>query len=160
LFSLKPGDEVEMMGPFGHFFVEDTQREAVFLGGGAGMAPLRAQILDLLESRGSKRKISFWYGARSKRELFYADIFDELQAQYENFDWHVALSEPEPEDLWQGLTGFIDKVVLDHYLEHHPAPEECEYYVCGPPLMVKAVLAMLDNLGVEAASIHYDDFGS
>jgi Na+-transporting NADH:ubiquinone oxidoreductase subunit F len=160
LFSLKPGDEVEMMGPFGHFFVEDTQREAVFLGGGAGMAPLRAQILDLLETRGSKRKISFWYGARSKRELFYADVFDQLEAKHENFDWHVALSEPEPEDQWQGLIGFIDKVALDNYLEHHPAPEECEYYVCGPPLMVKAVLAMLDNLGVESASIHYDDFGS
>jgi Na+-transporting NADH:ubiquinone oxidoreductase subunit F len=159
LFSLKPGDAVEMMGPFGHFFVEDTQREAVFLGGGAGMAPLRAQILELLEGRGSKRKISFWYGARSKRELFYADVFDELNAKHENFDWHVALSEPESDDDWQGLTGFIDRVVLDNYLEHHPAPEDCEYYVCGPPLMVKAVLAMLDNLGVESTSIHYDDFG-
>jgi len=159
LFSLKPGDAVDVTGPFGHFFVEDTEKEAVFIGGGAGMAPLRAQILDLLELRHSKRKLSFWYGARSMRELFYSDIFERLDTQHDNFSWHVALSAPAAEDHWQGQTGFIHKVVHDNYLSRHPAPEDCEYYLCGPPLMVKAVLAMLDDLGVEAQSIHYDDFG-
>jgi Na+-transporting NADH:ubiquinone oxidoreductase subunit F len=160
LFSLKLGDEVEVMGPFGHFFVEDTDKEAVFIGGGAGMAPLRAQILDLLETRRSERRITFWYGGRSKRELFYGEVFDRLQAEHANFRWHVALSEPEPDDKWQGFTGFIHEVILDNYLAAHTAPEDCEYYVCGPPLMVKAVLAMLDDLGVEWDDIHYDDFGS
>jgi Na+-transporting NADH:ubiquinone oxidoreductase subunit F len=159
LFSLKPGDSVDVTGPFGHFFVEDTDKEAVFIGGGAGMAPLRAQILDLLELRHSKRKMSFWYGARSVRELFYSDIFERLDAEHENFSWHVALSAPEAEDDWKGHTGFIHKVVYDNFLSSHSAPEDCEYYLCGPPLMVKAVLAMLDDLGVEAHSIHYDDFG-
>ncbi|MGI9336114.1 MAG: NADH:ubiquinone reductase (Na(+)-transporting) subunit F [Gammaproteobacteria bacterium] len=159
LFSLAPGDEVQVTGPFGHFFVEQTDEEAVFIGGGAGMAPLRAQILDLLETRKSTRKITFWYGARSKRELFYDQLFDRLQAKYENFEWHVALSEPEQKDNWTGFTGFIHTVVLDNYLAHHASPEECEYYLCGPPLMVKAVLAMLDDLGVEPENIHYDDFG-
>jgi Na+-transporting NADH:ubiquinone oxidoreductase subunit F len=160
LFSLKLGDDVEVMGPFGHFFVEDTDKEAVFIGGGAGMAPLRAQILDLLETRRSKRTITFWYGGRSKRELFYGEVFDRLQAEHANFRWHVALSEPEPEDKWQGFTGFIHEVILDNYLGAHATPEDCEYYVCGPPLMVKAVLAMLDDLGVERDDIYYDDFGS
>lgn len=159
LFSLKPGDSVDVTGPFGHFFVEDTNNEAVFIGGGAGMAPLRAQILDLLELRHSKRKLSFWYGARSMRELFYREVFERLDAEHDNFSWHVALSAPEAEDDWSGHTGFIHKVVYDHFLIDHPAPEDCEYYLCGPPLMVKAVLAMLDDLGVEAQSIHYDDFG-
>jgi len=159
LFSLKPGERVEVMGPYGHFFVQDTDREAVFIGGGAGMAPLRAQILDLLESRNSRRKISFWYGARSGRELFYRERFDRLAAKYDNFDWHVALSNPRPGDDWQGYTGFIHKVLLDNYLAQHPAPEECEYYLCGPPLMVKAVLATLDDLGVESENIFFDDFG-
>ncbi|MDH3378207.1 MAG: NADH:ubiquinone reductase (Na(+)-transporting) subunit F [Gammaproteobacteria bacterium] len=159
LFGLQLGDAIEVMGPFGHFFVEDTEKEAVFIGGGAGMAPLRAQILDLLETRQSKRKMTFWYGARSKREVFYGDVFDALRADHDNFDWHVALSEPEPGDEWQGFTGFIHEVILDNYLEHHPAPEDCEYYLCGPPLMVRAVLKMLDNLGVEPHGIHYDDFG-
>lgn len=159
LFSLKPYDEVEVMGPYGHFFVEDSDKEAIFVGGGAGMAPLRAQILDLLESVGSKRKMSLWYGARSKRELFYDEIFDRLADEYDNFDWHVALSEPDPADEWQGFTGFIHRVLLENYLEDHEAPENCEYYLCGPPLMVKAVLSVLDNLGVEQENIHYDDFG-
>lgn len=159
LFSLKPGDSVDVTGPFGHFFVEDTNKEAVFIGGGAGMAPLRAQILDLLELGHSKRRLSFWYGARSMRELFYSDVFERLDAEHDNFSWHVALSAPEPEDDWSGHTGFIHKVVYDHFLINHPAPEDCEYYLCGPPLMVKAVLAMLDDLGVEPESIHYDDFG-
>ncbi len=159
LFACKAGDAVEVTGPFGHFFVEDTDKEAVFIGGGAGMAPLRAQILDLLELRHSKRKISYWYGGRSKRELFYTELFERLDAQHHNFSWHVALSAPESRDNWKGHTGFIHKVVYDNYLVHHPAPEDCEYYLCGPPLMVKAVLGMLDDLGVESESIHYDDFG-
>ena len=159
LFSCKAGDSVDVTGPFGHFFVEDTNKEAVFIGGGVGMAPLRAQILDLLELRHSKRKISFWYGGRSRRELFYSDVFERLDAEHDNFSWHVALSAPEAEDDWKGHTGFIHKVVHDEFLIHHPEPEGCEYYLCGPPLMVKAVLAMLDDLGVEAESIHYDDFG-
>jgi Na+-transporting NADH:ubiquinone oxidoreductase subunit F len=159
LFSLKRGDSVEVSGPFGHFFVEDTEKEAVFIGGGAGMAPLRAQILDLLELRRSRRRISFWYGARSKRELFYNEIFERLDADHDNFSWHVALSDPEVGDDWKGYRGYIHKVVYDNFLAGHPAPEDCEYYLCGPPLMVQAVLSMLDDLGVEPRSIHYDDFG-
>jgi len=159
LFSLQPGDEVEITGPYGLFFVEPSDREAIFIGGGVGMAPLYAQILDLLKTQKATRKISYWYGARSKRELYYDDQFEQLDAQYDNFSWQVALSEPEPQDDWQGHQGFIHKVILDEYLGDHPAPEDCEYYLCGPPLMVKAVLATLDNLGVDAESIHYDDFG-
>lgn len=159
LFSLKPGDSVEVTGPFGHFFVEETEREAVFIGGGAGMAPLHAQIRDLLERRRSGRKLSFWYGARSKREIFYADVFERLAKEHENFSWHVALSAPEAADAWAGPTGFIHQVVYRQYLANHPAPEDCEYYLCGPPMMVTAVLAMLDDLGVEPESIHFDDFG-
>lgn len=159
LFSLKAGETIAVTGPYGHFFVQDTDREAVFVGGGAGMAPLRAQVLDLLESRGSKRSISFWYGARSRRELFYDDVFDRLALKYDNFEWHVALSEPEAEDEWQGFTGFIHTVLRENYLARHPAPEDCEYYLCGPPLMVKAVLATLDDLGVERENIFFDDFG-
>ncbi len=159
LFSLKPGDMVELAGPYGLFFVEKSEREAIFIGGGVGMAPLYAQVLDLLKTQHSNRKISYWYGARSKRELYYDDEFEQLAAEFENFDWRVVLSEPERSDNWQGHTGFIHKVIYDEYLAEHPAPEDCEYYLCGPPLMIKAVLAMLDNLGVDAESIHYDDFG-
>ena len=159
LFSLKPGDIVEANGPYGHFFVEPSDREAIFIGGGVGMAPLYAQILDLLEVQNSRRKISYWYGARSKRELFYDDIFEGLQSQHENFSWHVALSEPDASDDWEGNHGFIHKVIEQRYLADHPAPEDCDYYLCGPPLMVKAVLATLENLGVDAESIHFDDFG-
>ena len=160
LFSLKAGDEVDLRGPYGHFAVEPSERELVFIGGGAGMAPLRAQILDLLETQHSSRKISYWYGARSKRELYYADLFEGLQSEHDNFEWHPALSEPEKSDAWQGYTGFIHKVAYDNYLMKHPAPESCEYYFCGPPLMVQSVLAMLDELGVDAENIHYDDFGT
>lgn len=159
LFSLEPGDRVEVAGPFGHFFVQDSDKEAVFIGGGAGMAPLRAQILDLLELRHSKRRISFWYGARSRREMFYTEVFERLDREYENFSWHVALSAPRETDDWTGHTGYIHKVVHDNFLAAHPEPENCEYYLCGPPLMVKAVLAMLDEFGVEPESIHFDDFG-
>ena len=158
LFGLEPNDQVEVMGPYGHFFVEDTDKEAIFVGGGAGLAPLRAQILDLLEL-GSKRKMSLWYGARSKRELFYTETFDQLANEHDNFDWYVVLSEPEPTDEWKGFTGFIHRVLLENYLNDHAAPEDCEYYLCGPPLMVKAVVSTLDNLGVEQENIHYDDFG-
>jgi Na+-transporting NADH:ubiquinone oxidoreductase subunit F len=160
LFSLKPGDEVALRGPYGHFAVEPGERELVFVGGGAGMAPLRAQILDLLETQGSSRKISYWYGARSRRELYYADLFERLQSEFENFEWRPALSAPERNDAWKGATGFIHQVVYDSYLQRHPAPETCDYYLCGPPLMVQSVLAMLDELGVAPENIHYDDFGS
>ena len=160
LFSLRPGDPVTLRGPYGHFAVEPSERELVFIGGGAGMAPLRAQILDLLQTQQTKRKISYWYGARSRRELYYADLFDGLQREHENFSWYPALSEAERGDKWQGLTGFIHQVAYDNYLLQHPAPETCEYYLCGPPLMVQSVLAMLDELGVAPENIHYDDFGS
>jgi Na+-transporting NADH:ubiquinone oxidoreductase subunit F len=159
LFSLKPGDEVEVSGPYGLFFVEQGEKEAIFIGGGVGMAPLYAQIMDLLKARHSNRKISYWYGARSKRELYYDDEFEQLQSEYNNFSWHVALSEPEPNENWSGQTGFIHRVLLDEYLGAHAAPEDCEYYLCGPPIMVRAVLAMLDELGVDSDAIHFDDFG-
>ena len=160
LFSLKPGDPVTLRGPYGHFAVEPSERELIFIGGGAGMAPLRAQILDLLETQHSGRKISYWYGARSRRELYYDDVFDRLASENDNFEWHPALSEPEKSDAWEGFAGFIHQVAYDNYLAQHPAPETCEYYLCGPPLMVQSVLAMLDELGVAAENIHYDDFGS
>jgi len=132
----------------------------VFIGGGAGMAPLRSIILDQLERVGSKRKISFWYGARSLREAFYQADFDRLEAQHENFRWTLALSEPRPEDAWTGACGFIHQVVRDAYLADHPAPEEVEYYLCGPPVMAHAVVTMLEELGVPAENIFFDDFGA
>ncbi|MDX1484204.1 MAG: NADH:ubiquinone reductase (Na(+)-transporting) subunit F [Alphaproteobacteria bacterium] len=160
LFGLKPGDTLEVAGPYGSFRARASDKEMVFIGGGVGMAPLRAIIFDQLERLGSKRKITFWYGARSLIELFYAEEFDELAARHENFAWTVALSDPKPEDRWEGATGFIHEVVLQNYLADHPAPEDCEYYLCGPPLMIKAVFAMLDNLGVDRDNILFDDFGS
>jgi len=160
LFSLKPGDEVEVRGPYGNFAVEPSERELVYIGGGAGMAPLRAQILDLLETQLSARKISYWYGARSRRELYYEEVFERLQGEHENFTWHPALSEMEKNDAWEGYSGFIHQVVYDNYLARHPNPESCEYYLCGPPMMVQSVLAMLDQLGVATENIHFDDFGS
>ena len=146
-------------GPYGEFFARDTDNEMVFIGGGAGMAPMRSHIFDQLKRLKSKRKISFWYGARSLRESFYDDEFDELAEKNENFTWHLALSEPQPEDNWNGMTGFIHQVLMDNYLKDHPAPEDCEYYLCGPPMMNDAVLKMLDNLGVEPENILFDDFG-
>jgi len=160
LFSLKTGDEVAIRGPYGHFAVEPSERELVYIGGGAGMAPLRAQILDLLETQNSTRKISYWYGARSRRELYYEEVFQRLQDEHENFSWHPALSEAEQGDAWEGYSGYIHQVAYDNYLAQHPSPESCEYYLCGPPLMVQAVLTMLDQLGVATENIHYDDFGS
>jgi Na+-transporting NADH:ubiquinone oxidoreductase subunit F len=159
IFGLKPGDNVTISGPFGEFFAKDTKAEMVFGGGGAGMAPMRSHIFDQLKRLRSDRKISFWYGARSLRELFYQEDFDRQQAENENFRWHVALSDPMPEDNWQGYTGFIHEVLYEHYLKDHPAPEDCEYYMCGPPMMNAAVIKMLDDLGVERENILLDDFG-
>jgi len=159
IYSLKPGDEVVISGPYGEFFAKDTDAEMVFIGGGAGMAPMRAHILDQLERIGTKRKMTFWYGARSLREMFYEEDFERLAREHENFTWHVALSEPQPEDNWTGMTGFIHQVLHDEYLSKHPAPEDCEYYICGPPLMLQAVLRLLDSMGVEDENIFFDDFG-
>lgn len=159
IFDQKPGDKVTISGPFGEFHIKPTDREMIFIGGGAGMAPLRSHIMRMLETEKTGRKMSYWYGARSLREMFYVDDFDRLQSENENFEWHVALSEPLPEDNWEGHTGFIHQVVLENYLKDHPAPEECEYYLCGPPMMNQAVLQMLDDLGVDPEMIDLDDFG-
>nr|VFK07029.1 MAG: Na+-transporting NADH:ubiquinone oxidoreductase subunit F [Candidatus Kentron sp. LPFa]VFK27771.1 MAG: Na+-transporting NADH:ubiquinone oxidoreductase subunit F [Candidatus Kentron sp. LPFa] len=159
IFNLKPEDKVTISGPFGEFFARDTDHEMVFIGGGAGMAPMRSHIFDQLLRLETKRKITFWYGARSKREIFYQEDFDRLQAENENFKWFVALSEPQPEDDWTGPTGFIHNVLRDNYLADHPAPEDCEYYMCGPPMMNSAVITMLEDLGIERENIMLDDFG-
>ena len=159
IFNLKPGDNVVVSGPYGEFFAKETDNEMVFIGGGAGMAPMRAHIFDQLKRRHSTRKMSFWYGARSLKEVFYDDEFDQLAADNENFKWNLALSEPQPEDNWDGYVGFIHKVLLDEYLAEHPAPEDCEYYICGPPMMNGAVIKMLDSLGVQEENILLDDFG-
>lgn len=159
IFNLKAGDKVTISGPFGEFFARDTDAEMVFVGGGAGMAPMRSHIFDQLRRLKTKRKISFWYGARSKREMFYVEDFDMLARENENFQWHCALSEPLPEDNWEGYTGFIHNVLYEHYLKDHPAPEDCEFYMCGPPMMNAAVIQMLLDLGVERENIMLDDFG-
>jgi Na+-transporting NADH:ubiquinone oxidoreductase subunit F len=159
LFGLKPGDMLEIAGPYGEFRVNESDREMIFIGGGTGMAPLRSMIFDQLRVRRTARRMSYWYGARSGRELFYRDEFDRLQSEFSNFRWHAALSEPAPDEAWTGARGFIHQVVFEQYLGDHPSPEECEYYLCGPPPMIKAVRAMLDGLGVEAESIRFDDFG-
>ena len=159
IWSLKPGDKVTISGPFGEFFAKQTQAEMVFIGGGAGMAPMRSHIFDQLKRLASTRKISFWYGARSVRAMFYVEDFDRLAAECPNFSWHVALSDPQPEDNWQGYTGFIHNVLYEHYLRDHEAPEECEFYMCGPPVMNAAVIKMLKDLGVEDDNILLDDFG-
>jgi Na+-transporting NADH:ubiquinone oxidoreductase subunit F len=159
IFNLKPGDQITVSGPFGEFFAKDTDYEMVFIGGGAGMAPMRSHIFDQLNRLRSKRKMSFWYGARSLREVFYADQFDKLQANNDNFSWSLTLSDPLPEDNWKGYTGFIHQSLFDNYLKEHPAPEDCEYYLCGPPMMNTAVIKMLEDLGVEAEHIMLDDFG-
>jgi Na+-transporting NADH:ubiquinone oxidoreductase subunit F len=159
IFGLKAGDRVTVAGPFGDFFARNTSNEMVFIGGGAGMAPMRAHIFDQLKRIRTQRKMSFWYGARSLREAFYVDEFDRLTAENANFTWHLALSEPLPEDNWTGPVGFIHKVLQESYLERHPAPEDCEYYLCGPPMMNSAVIKMLDDLGVTRDQILLDDFG-
>ena len=158
-FNLKPGDKVKVFGPFGEFFAKDTQAEMVFVGGGAGMAPMRSHIFDQLLRIHTDRKITFWYGARSLKEMFYVDEFDALADKYDNFEWHVALSDPLPEDDWDGDTGFIHNVLYENYLKSHDAPEDCEFYMCGPPMMNKAVIDMLLDLGVEPENIALDDFG-
>ena len=159
IFDLKPGDEVTISGPYGEFYAKDTDAEMMFIGGGAGMAPMRSHIFDQLKRLDSKRKMTFWYGARSLREAFYQDEFDELAREHPNFEWHLALSEPLPEDNWTGMTGFIHQVVYDNYLKDHPAPEDIEYYLCGPPLMLSACRNMFEDLGVEEENVLYDDFG-
>jgi len=172
-FNLKPGDEVVISGPFGEFFAKDTKNEMVFVGGGAGMAPMRSHIFDQFRRIKTERKVSFWYGARSFREAFYVDHFDKIQGEFDNFEWHLALSDPVAEENWDddssdarqplgakhGYTGFIHQVLLDNYLSNHPSPEDCEYYLCGPPMMNQAVIDMLINLGVEEDNIALDDFG-
>jgi Na+-transporting NADH:ubiquinone oxidoreductase subunit F len=159
IWSLKPGDKVTISGPFGEFFAKETDTEMVFIGGGAGMAPMRSHIFDQLKRLKTKRKISFWYGARSKREMFYIEDFDQLQSENDNFVWYCALSDPLPEDDWSGYTGFIHNVLYENYLKDHEAPEDCEYYMCGPPVMNAAVIDMLKDLGVEEENILLDDFG-
>ncbi len=159
IFSRKPGDKVSISGPYGDFHIKNTENEMVYIGGGAGMAPLRSHIFHMLNTMKSNRKISFWYGARSKREIFYEDEFIELEKKFPNFSFNIALSEPLPEDNWTGYVGFIHKVLLDNYLGKLDLPEELEYYLCGPPMMNSAVFNMLDNLGVPQESIAFDDFG-
>ena len=159
LFSLKPGDKVIVSGPYGEFFARDTENEMVFIGGGAGMAPMRSHIFDQLKRLRTKRTISFWYGARNLRQAFYREEFGALQKEFSNFQWHLALSEPQSEDNWTGPVGFIHQVLYDKYLKDHPAPEDCEYYICGPPLMNTAVLHLLDEIGIDPEHILYDDFG-
>lgn len=159
VFSLKEGDSIDVYGPFGEFFAKDTENEMVFIGGGAGMAPMRSHIFDQLKRLNSDRKITFWYGARSLREAFYVEEFDKLAEENPNFTWHLALSDPQPEDNWTGHTGFIHNVLLNEYLQKHDAPEDCEYYMCGPPMMNSACIKMLSDLGVEPENILLDDFG-
>ncbi|MCB9664989.1 MAG: NADH:ubiquinone reductase (Na(+)-transporting) subunit F [Alphaproteobacteria bacterium] len=159
IFNLKPGDKVTISGPYGEFFIQDTQREMIYVGGGAGMAPLRAHLFHLFHTLKTGRKVSYWYGARSLREMFYWEHFTEIEKEFPNFRFVLALSDPMPQDDWKGPTGFIHQVLLDDYLKDHDAPEDCEYYMCGPPPMVNAVMRMLDSLGVAKEDIHFDDFG-
>ncbi|TVR37805.1 MAG: NADH:ubiquinone reductase (Na(+)-transporting) subunit F [Bacteroidia bacterium] len=159
IFARKPGDKVTISGPYGDFFIKETEREMVYIGGGAGMAPLRSHIFHMFHTVKTDRKVSYWYGARSKREVFYEEEFRKIEKEFPNFKFHIALSEPLPEDNWDGYTGFIHQVVMDNYLKEHPEPEEVEYYLCGPPIMNESVLHMLDNLGVPEENIDLDDFG-
>ncbi len=160
IYSLKPGDKITISGPYGEFFVQETKREMMFIGGGAGMAPMRSQIFDQFKTRHTDRKATFWYGGRSKKELFYMEDYEQLQKEYPNFSFHVALSDPQKEDGWTGYTGFIHQVIFDNYLKDHPEPEEIEYYLCGPKPMTEAVVRMLDGLGVPPEMIRYDNFGN
>jgi len=159
IFSLKPGDDVTISGPYGDFFAQPTDNEMIFIGGGAGMAPMRSHIFDQFRRLHTDRKVSFWYGARSLREAFYVEDFDAIAAENENFEWHLALSEPLEEDNWTGYKGFIHQVLYDNYLKDHPAPEDAEYYICGPPMMNDAVIQLLTDLGVEPENVKFDDFG-
>ena len=159
IFAQKPDDKVIISGPFGEFFAKETDNEMCFIGGGAGMAPMRSHIFDQFKRLNTDRKVTFWYGARSWREAFYIEDFNEIQEENDNFQWFIALSDVLPEDNWKGLTGFIHNVVKSEYLEKHPAPEDVEYYLCGPPIMNTSVITMLENLGVEPENIALDDFG-
>jgi Na+-transporting NADH:ubiquinone oxidoreductase subunit F len=159
VFNLKAGDDVTISGPFGEFFMDDSDSEVILIGGGAGMAPLRSHVFDLFRGKNTRRKVSFWYGGRSLKEVFYTEEFLELEKKFDNFSFHLALSNPLPEDNWTGNTGFIHLVLYDQYLKDHPAPEDINYYLCGPPMMNKAIFTMLEGLGVEKTNIHYDDFG-
>lgn len=159
IFSRKPGDKVTISGPYGEFHVKKTDREMMFIGGGAGMAPMRSHIFDQFLTRHTGRKATFWYGGRSLRELFYVDQFQQIEKDYPNFKFNIALSEPKPEDNWTGYTGFIHQVIMEEYLKKHSAPEDIEYYICGPPMMNQAVLKMLDDYGVPKEMIAFDDFG-
>jgi Na+-transporting NADH:ubiquinone oxidoreductase subunit F len=159
IFDLKPGDKCIISGPYGEFYAKDTEAEMVFVGGGAGMAPMRSHIFDLLRRLKSNRKITFWYGARSKREMFYVEDFDMLAKENDNFEWHVALSDPLPDDNWDGYKGFIHNVLFEEFIKNHPAPEDCEFYMCGPPIMNTSVINMLIANGVEPENIMLDDFG-
>ena len=170
IFNLQPGDKVTISGPYGEFFIKDTTAEMVYIGGGAGMAPLRSHVFELFKRKKTDRKVSYWYGGRSRRELFYTDHFKEIEKNFPNFSYQIALSAPLDEDNWkvkesledpngEGFVGFIHQVLLENYLKSHPAPEDIEYYICGPPMMNAAVFKMLDDLGVEPENIAYDDFG-
>jgi Na+-transporting NADH:ubiquinone oxidoreductase subunit F len=159
VFSRKPGDKVTISGPYGEFFLRETDSEMMFIGGGAGMAPMRSHIFHLFHTLRTGRKVTFWYGARSKREIFYEEDFHKIEREFPNFKFTIALSDPKKEDKWTGKTGFIHQVIFDSYLKNHEAPEDIEYYMCGPPMMNSAVEKMLDNLGVPAEMIMYDDFG-
>ena len=158
VFSRKPGDMVTISGPFGEFFIQETDREMVYIGGGAGMAPLRSHLYHLFHTLKTGRKVSYWYGARNPNEVFYEDHFRKIEEEFPNFTFHIAMSEPRPEDNWDGYVGFIHQVVYDHYLKDHPAPEDVEYYLCGPPLMLGSALGMLDDLGIEEEMIRFDEF--
>jgi Na+-transporting NADH:ubiquinone oxidoreductase subunit F len=171
IFSRKPGDKVTVSGPYGEFFINPTDREMIYIGGGAGMAPLRSHIFHLFQTERTKRKVSYWYGGRSRRELFYIDHFRKIEKEFPNFRFFVALSEPLPEDNWkvkkniddpegEGFLGFIHQVLYEQYLKNHPEPDEVEYYLCGPPPMLAAVTNMLRDLGVPEENVRYDDFGS
>jgi Na+-transporting NADH:ubiquinone oxidoreductase subunit F len=159
IFSRKPGDKVTISGPYGEFFLKETEREMLFIGGGAGMAPMRSHLFHLFKTEKTSRKVSFWYGARSKREIFYQDEFEAIEKEFENFDFTIALSEPLPDDNWDGATGFIHQVIYEQYLSKHEEPEEIEYYLCGPPMMNAAAQKMLYDLGVPEEMIAFDDFG-
>ncbi len=160
IFSRKPGDKVMISGPYGEFFIKDTDREMMFIGGGAGMAPMRSHIFHLFHTEKTKRKVTFWYGARSKKEIFYEDHFRDIEKKFDNFKFTIALSEPLPEDDWKGDVGFIHQVIFDNYLSKHEEPEDIEYYLCGPPMMIAAVTKMLYDLGVPDEMVMFDDFGS
>lgn len=159
IFSRKPGDKVTISGPYGEFFLKDTENEMMFIGGGAGMAPMRSHIFHLFKTLKTGRKVTFWYGARSLKEVFYKEDFDAIAAEFPNFTWRLALSEPLPEDNWTGKTGFIHQVIFDNYLKNHETPEDIEYYLCGPPMMTSAATKMLYELGVPDENVMYDNFG-